>query len=226
MRAFGLEHALKQQEIRNKEQSLENAKALSEIQKKENKQKEDGLLQEQKRVELINKDIDFWIKEKEKVEIQINEIKQPISININTDMIGASKEYHDIRNDVDELKVDLDKSSKNTTSISSIGVLEFSLSILIVFVLTRITGDNSDFAKTVGAFEIVQYFYPTLSAESAFNINLFLQDTLFIGALAKGMGALLSRFEWFKSKAAMLYMLLIVILSMSGMQIANILFNM
>ncbi|MEA3370221.1 MAG: hypothetical protein U9Q40_02650 [Campylobacterota bacterium] len=225
LKAIGLEHALNQQKIKQKEEELRQTEAMAELKKKEVQLKEEASNEDKKRIKSLNNEIDLLEKEKKNIEDKINKIENPVSMNIDADMVGVSKEYHDARNKVDTLKVELDDSQKNTTSKSNISGVEFALSVLIVFVVTRIISDNFIFSKLIGAFEIAQYFYPSLSTKSAFNINLFIQDILFIGASGLGLGTLFSKYKNFKYKPTIAYSGLALALSLCMMQLANILNN-
>ncbi len=114
LKAIGLEHALNQQKIKQKSEELQQVEAMAELKKKEAKLKEESSIEDKKRVKTLNNEVDFLMKEKASLEDKINQIENPVSMHINTDMVGVSKEYHDTRNIVDNLKVELDDSQKNS----------------------------------------------------------------------------------------------------------------
>ncbi len=214
MKMIGLDHAIKQKQIEQKEKEIVQSKKLTDLKEQESQEK-------QRQLKIANVEIDHLNDEKEEINTRLDNIIKPVGIDINIDLISASEEYYDLRKDVDTLRVEVNESSKNVVLTSYLNMLKLALSILIVFVATRIIGDNDEFGKLINAFEIVQHLYPSVSKESALMVNLFLQDTLFIASVGMGMGVAYNRFSKFKSTDAIIYASIGLIFSLILMQLAS-----
>ena len=201
--------------LSKKEDALNQSKRLNDINEQAQKEK-------QRAVKLTTSEIEYLTNEEIEIKEKISNIIEPASVIINTDMVSASQEYYDVRNDTDRLKKEVDASSKETITYSYLSLLKLGLSFLIVFIATRIMAGNIEFSTTIKAAEIAKYVFTTIGTKSALMLDLFLQDALMIAVVGGAIGVTYNKFVKFKSPNAILYVTVGLIYSLCIMQLASI----
>lgn len=213
--SFGLDHAKKEREIKKQEEALEQSKRMNDV-------KEEAAKEEQRASKLTTSEIDYLTSEAEETKDRISNIIEPVSIIVNTDMVSASQEYYDVRQDTDKLREEVANSGKEIITYGYLGMLKLGLSFLIVFIATRIMSGNTEFSKTIKAAEIAKYIFTSIGTKSALMLDLYLQDTLMLAAIGGAIGVAYYKFPKFKSANAILYATVGLIYSLCLMQLASI----
>ena len=146
-------------------------------------------------------------------------MKNPVSVDLDTDIVSSSKRYNDLKKQVDLTQEKHEQSEDKVVPKFRILQTEVGITIFVVFVITRITADNEYLLEQISTLSIIEYFYPNI--QSSLAINFFIQDLIIILGLSIASGVLFSNFEWFRSKKSIIYSSITLGTSIVGMMAAN-----
>jgi len=198
---------------------LKEEQALLDIKNREELQKEEKLNLERKRIDGINANIEFWMEERATICNTLENMKNPISINLNTDIASSAKRYDDLKKQVDISQKQYEDSEKSVVPKFKILQTEIGLTIFVVFIISRITADNDYLLEQITSLSVIEYFYPNI--QSPLIVDFFIQDFVIIMGLSIASGVLFSNFKKFRNKKLIIYSSISLATSIVGMMIAN-----